>query len=163
MNADRVVAFARQDHQGQRGRGEYQLDDHVGGKNGLRTQRRGAQPLEDAALAVDRDNRDQRKHGADGDQKRRENRETHVDKTVGGECSGGWSLRPTTRPTTRKTRTGKTMVPNAPSGSRRKILISIQVSFQSPRSIILVPTRESSDQSVSEKRLQDWEESCGNQ
>src|SRR5258708_40124087 len=48
----------------------------------------------------------------------------------------GASLRLATRPSTRKTRTGKPIVPNAPSGSRRKILISIQVSFQSPRSII---------------------------
>src|SRR5260370_16206579 len=75
---------------------------------------------------------------------------------------GGASLRPATRPNTRKTRTGKPIVPNAPSGSRRKILISIQVSFQSPRSIIIEPTRESSDQSVLEKRPQGWGESCGN-
>src|SRR5260370_8413808 len=33
------------------------------------------------------------------------------------------------------------MVPNAPRGSRMKILISIQVSFQSPRGIIVEPTR----------------------
>src|SRR5205823_2375848 len=76
---------------------------------------------------------------------------------------GGSSLPPTIRPTTRKARTGITMAPNAPIGSRMKILISSQLSFQSQRSIILVPTREWSDQSVSEKRLQDWEESCGNQ
>src|SRR6266850_7781369 len=73
------------------------------------------------------------------------------------------SLLPTIRPAPRKTRTGITMAPTAPIGSRMKILISSQVSFQSPRSIILAPTRESSDQSVSEKRLQDWEESSGNQ
>jgi hypothetical protein len=36
------------------------------------------------------------------------------------------------------------MVPIAPSGSRMKILISIQVSFQSPRSIMVVPIRVSS-------------------
>src|SRR6266478_2964660 len=51
------------------------------------------------------------------------------------------TLQPAIRPTTIKTRTGKPMVPNAPSGSRRKILISIQVNFQSPRSSIVEPTR----------------------
>src|SRR6266853_1684874 len=51
------------------------------------------------------------------------------------------TLPPAIRPTTIKTRTGKPMVPNAPSGSRMKILISIQVSFQSARSIIVEPTR----------------------
>src|SRR5579859_7028897 len=39
------------------------------------------------------------------------------------------------RLTTTKTRTGNRIDPNAPSGSRRKILISSQVNFQSPRSI----------------------------
>src|SRR5438270_12985971 len=47
-------------------------------------------------------------------------------------------IRPDTRPTPRKIRTGTTIVPNAPRGSRMKTLISIQVSFQSPRSIIVV-------------------------
>src|SRR5580658_4641111 len=42
---------------------------------------------------------------------------------------------PANRLTTTKTRTGNRIDPNAPSGSRRKILISSQVSFQSPRSI----------------------------
>src|SRR5580704_16946415 len=42
-----------------------------------------------------------------------------------------------TRPQPRKIRTGNPMVPNAPSGSRRKIFVSIQVSFQSPRSIMI--------------------------
>src|SRR5580693_8033612 len=41
------------------------------------------------------------------------------------------------RPNTMKTRTGKPMVPNAPSGSRRKILVSIHVNFKRPRSIIV--------------------------
>src|SRR5580692_7595914 len=49
----------------------------------------------------------------------------------------GAMRRPTTRPTTRKMMTGKRMVPNAPMGSRINTLISIQVSFQSPR-IMLV-------------------------
>src|ERR1700682_754081 len=44
---------------------------------------------------------------------------------------------PISRPTTTNTRTGKRIDPNAPSGSRRKILISSQVSFQSPRSMAL--------------------------
>src|SRR5579864_3538340 len=44
----------------------------------------------------------------------------------------GVSRPPRTRPTTTKTRTGKRIDPNAPSGSRRKILISSQVNFQSP-------------------------------
>src|ERR1035438_4455238 len=42
---------------------------------------------------------------------------------------------PANRLTTTKTRAGNKIDPNAPSGSRRKILISSQVSFQSPRSI----------------------------
>src|ERR1700733_4409033 len=49
----------------------------------------------------------------------------------------GVSLRLAIRPKPRKIRTGNPMVPNAPSGSRRKIFISIQVSFQSPRSIMI--------------------------
>jgi hypothetical protein len=51
----------------------------VGGKDRLRSQRSGAESLEDAALPVDRDDRDQGKHGADGDQQRRENRNIHED------------------------------------------------------------------------------------
>src|SRR4051812_39804818 len=43
---------------------------------------------------------------------------------------------PANRLITRNTATGNRMVPNAPSGSRRKILISSQVSFQSPRSMV---------------------------
>src|SRR5215467_563266 len=43
--------------------------------------------------------------------------------------------RPPNRLTAAKTTTGNKIDPNAPSGSRRKILISSQVSFQSPRSI----------------------------
>src|SRR5215813_5590640 len=42
---------------------------------------------------------------------------------------------PANRLTTTKTTTGNKIDPNAPSGSRRKILISSQVSFQSPCSI----------------------------
>src|SRR5580704_17633516 len=42
---------------------------------------------------------------------------------------------PIIRPTTRNTKTGIRIDPNAPSGSRINILISSQVSFQSPRSI----------------------------
>src|SRR5438105_4636429 len=49
----------------------------------------------------------------------------------------GASPRPTTRPTTTNTNTGMPIVPNAPSGSRRKIFISIQVSVQRPRSILV--------------------------
>src|SRR5271163_2130089 len=51
---------------------------------------------------------------------------------------------PMTRPTTTKIRTGRKIEPNAPMGSRRKILISNQVSFQSPRNIalsLLIPNR----------------------
>ena len=48
----------------------------------------------------------------------------------------GARLWPTIRPVTTNTKTGIPIVPNAPSGSRRKILISIHVNFQSPRSII---------------------------
>src|SRR5712692_1185926 len=50
---------------------------------------------------------------------------------------GGWSRPPMNRPATTNTRTGRMIDPNAPSGSRRKILISSQVSFQSPRSMAL--------------------------
>ena len=49
--------------------GEEELDDDVGGEDGLRPQRSGAKTLEDAALAVDGDDGDERKHGADGDEK----------------------------------------------------------------------------------------------
>src|SRR6266478_4982564 len=42
----------------------------------------------------------------------------------------GGSPPPMKWPTTTKTRTGRMIDPNAPSGSRRKILISSQVSFQ---------------------------------
>src|SRR6516225_6415840 len=42
---------------------------------------------------------------------------------------------PPIRPKTTNSRTGKMIDPNAPIGSRRKILISSQVSFQSPRNI----------------------------
>src|ERR1035438_9297475 len=47
----------------------------------------------------------------------------------------GVSRPPANRPTTTKTRTGNKIDPNAPSGSRRKILISSHVSFQSPFNI----------------------------
>src|SRR5580693_9570368 len=43
---------------------------------------------------------------------------------------------PSIRPTPMNTITGKKMDPKAPIGSRKKILISSQVSFQSPRNII---------------------------
>src|SRR5579872_6391377 len=49
----------------------------------------------------------------------------------------GGSRPPMNRPISTNTRTGRTIDPNAPSGSRRKILISIQVSFQSPCSMAL--------------------------
>src|SRR5579872_63321 len=48
----------------------------------------------------------------------------------------GASPRPRTRPIMTNSKTGTTIVPNAPSGSRRNIFSSIHVSFQSPRSII---------------------------
>ena len=74
MNARREVAFAGQKHQDQRCRGEHQLDQHVSGKDRLRAQRRGAKPFENAALAIDGDDRDQGKYRAEGDQNRHENR-----------------------------------------------------------------------------------------
>src|SRR5216684_1513524 len=49
----------------------------------------------------------------------------------------GCSLPPMNRPASTNTSTGRRMDPNAPSGSRRKILISSQVSFQSPCSMAL--------------------------
>src|SRR5437763_8305544 len=51
------------------------------------------------------------------------------------ESEPGVTRPPPNRFATTKTRTGNKIDPNAPSGSRRKILISSQVSFQSPRSI----------------------------
>ena len=45
--------------------------------------------------------------------------------------------RPTTLPSTTNTSTGIPIVVNAPSGSRRKILISSHVRFHSPRNIVL--------------------------
>src|SRR6185312_1307713 len=55
--------------------------------------------------------------------------------------SGGGTPRtprppPVTLPSRMNASTGTTIVPNAPSGSRRKILISSQVRCQSPRSIV---------------------------
>src|SRR5580765_7188960 len=43
---------------------------------------------------------------------------------------------PSSRPSPTYTSTGRPTVPTTPSGSRRKILISSQVSFQSPRSMV---------------------------
>src|SRR6516164_3922602 len=51
---------------------------------------------------------------------------------------GGSTLLPAIRPSTMNTNTGTTIIPTAPSGSRRKTLISIHVSVQSPRSIGLL-------------------------
>ena len=51
-------------------------------------------------------------------------------------AAGAEGLRPITRPAMRKTNTGTAMVPNAPSGSRRKIFTSSQVSVQSPRMLM---------------------------
>src|ERR1035438_5755251 len=51
------------------------------------------------------------------------------------ESEPGVSRPPANRPTTTKIRTGNKIDPNSPSGSRRKILISSHVSFQSPRNI----------------------------
>src|SRR5215510_13617810 len=51
------------------------------------------------------------------------------------------SPRPASRPTMTKVSTGTRIVPNAPSGSRMKTLISIQVSFSRPRSIRSVADR----------------------
>jgi hypothetical protein len=56
---------------------------------------------------------------------------------IAGEVSA--ALRPSIRPATRNTKTGIPIVPIAPNGSRRNILISIHVNFQSPRSIEIKP------------------------
>ena len=50
----------------QRQRGEPELHDDVGQQDGDRLQRRGAQALQDAAFAIDGDDRHQRHHRADG-------------------------------------------------------------------------------------------------
>src|SRR5580704_17455015 len=56
---------------------------------------------------------------------------------------------PSIRPTPMNTMTGKKMDPKAPMGSRRKILISSQVSFQSPRNIVYISCAEKgTDRSV---------------
>src|ERR1700688_1707486 len=52
------------------------------------------------------------------------------------ESEAGVSRPPANRPATTIPKTGSNIDPNAPSGSRRKILISSQVSFQSPSSIV---------------------------
>ena len=65
MNAYGIIAFAGQHHQSKSGRGEQQLDDYMGSENRLRPQRSSAKPLENAAFPVNRNNGDQRKHGAD--------------------------------------------------------------------------------------------------
>ena len=58
------------------------------------------------------------------------------------ESAAGGSLRPTTRPAPRNTNTGIPIVPKAPSGSRRNILISIHVNLKSPRSIVIKPYQD---------------------
>src|SRR5579871_1923772 len=60
-------------------------------------------------------------------------RPTPIKLLAAGEVSAAG--RPTIRPATRNTTTGIPIVPIAPSGSRMNILTSIQVNFQSPRSI----------------------------
>src|SRR3954466_2659264 len=56
-------------------------------------------------------------------------------KNPAGESGPGVRRPPANRLTITKITTGNKIDPKAPSGSRRKILISSQVSFQSPRSI----------------------------
>src|SRR4051812_15950007 len=52
------------------------------------------------------------------------------------------NARPASRPNTTNITTGTRIVPTAPIGSRRKIFVSSQVSFSSPRSILAsVPDR----------------------
>jgi len=83
MDAGREVAFAGQQHQGQGCGGEDEFDEHMGGEDGLRAERRGTQALENAAFAIDGDDGDQREHGADGDEKRH-----HGGKAGAGEPAG---------------------------------------------------------------------------
>src|SRR6202034_124533 len=85
MNADRVVPLACKHHQGQDGRGERQLDDHVRSQDCLWTQRSGAEPFENSPFAVDGDDGYQRYHRADRDQERRENWQAQAEKTIGRE------------------------------------------------------------------------------
>jgi hypothetical protein len=155
----RVIAFPRQKHHTQRYRGKYQLHQHMGRQNRLRPQRRGAQPLQNPALPINRDNRHQRKHRAD-----EISSETSTGRpTLGnaaGRQRGRWKSDAAILPTATKISTGNTIVPNAPIGSRRKTLISIQVSFHQPTqhrfpsysrpvlSTIRDPTRVSTAQSA---------------
>src|SRR5215469_873107 len=64
-----------------------------------------------------------------------------------GESEGSETRWPSIRPTTTNTSTGMTIIPNAPSGSRKKTLISIQVSVQSPRNMaaLLIADRVASE------------------
>ena len=64
-------------------RSEQELDEHVGRKDGLWAQRRRAKPLENAPLAVDGDDGNQRKHSTHRDQKRHQNRKIGAGKTAG--------------------------------------------------------------------------------
>ena len=59
VGARRVVTLAGEEQQRERGGAEEKLDQDVRGEDGLRAERRGAEPLEDAALTVDGNDRDQ--------------------------------------------------------------------------------------------------------
>ena len=148
VGADRVVASAAEDHQRQRDRREEQLDQHVRRQDRVRPQRRGAQPLEDAAFAVDRDDRDQRQHGAHGDQQRREDGQIDRDEARHVRRAGVAPRRRASGPAPRRAAPGRPPSRTTPSGSRTKILISSQVSFQSPRSMVCSLSRESSGRSA---------------
>jgi hypothetical protein len=67
-----VVAPPRESHEQQREPREEELRQHVRPEDGRRPERRGSKALENAPLAVDRDDRDERERSVDRDEDRDE-------------------------------------------------------------------------------------------
>ena len=70
-------------HHGNWPNGEHR-DNDMSAENRLRSQGRSAKPFQNAALAIDGNDCNQREYGADSDQKRHKNREISARKTTGG-------------------------------------------------------------------------------
>ena len=75
-----VEALAHHGEQTQGDHAEGELDQDMAGQDGQRRKRRGAQPLEDAPLAIDRDDGDQRQGTAERDQNRHQDGQILVEK-----------------------------------------------------------------------------------
>src|SRR5262249_33888897 len=151
LNVDRVIPLACQDQHGQCGCSEEQLHDDMGSENRLRPERRGAKSPQDAAFAIDRDDGDQ---GRTGLSRRGMSSDANTGRSTATKLltPGGttFNLLRNRRPTMANINTGTSKVPKTPSGSRTKILISSQVSFQRPRSMkSSVTSRGWSDRSAS--------------